>query len=476
MRSISLCTVCCTRVWPRETGARNVRKSELTSYFNYISTAKPERVLNPEGQIRSYGSRMFEYTPDDISSRLSSLDEEAIDYMKGISTFYCSEVYHEDNLAKIAIRFGKITDIKIEERDVIFIFDTYADFGIVSFENEEDICSTFGVERFQLHRTHWAVRQGYWFDIIEKINKNIINIDGAKSTEPPRGNIESNISIPPIDKKEIGFADSVYSFLEQLDNIEIDDESQLFFRGHSNRSYELTLSIMRKNQIGNYIFLHTEDVIYKELLIAHYDEFQSDNCTFDKLVRMQHFGLPTRLLDLTSNPLFALYFSAANEGEDEGEVVVFSIKSRSINYFDSDKVSIIANLSQIPWIDKNAINPDLENENFNKTDAIQSLYSYVRSEKLHFNSSISPADVSSVVFVKAKQTNARIRSQSGAFLIFGHEAKLPEDGFDYMKIYRIVIKNKSDILKQLNRININNKTAYPGIEKTAEHIKSLYKS
>jgi len=38
---------------------------------------------------------------------------------------------------------------------------------------------------------------------------------------------------------------------------------------------------------------------------------------FDRLVRMQHFELPTRLLDATTNPLVALYFASAEYEEND---------------------------------------------------------------------------------------------------------------------------------------------------------------
>jgi FRG domain len=87
----------------------------------------------------------------------------------------------------------------------------------------------------------------------------------------------------------------------------------------------------------------------KELLIAHYDEFQGDQYCFDRLVRMQHYGLPTRLLDISGNPLVALFFAcfcAPELAEIDGEVILFRVSSEKVKYYDSDTVSCLANLSR----------------------------------------------------------------------------------------------------------------------------------
>jgi hypothetical protein len=58
--------------------------------------------------------------------------------------------------------------------------------------------------------------------------------------------------------------------------------------------------------------------------------FENDNTTFDKLVRMQHHGLPTRLLDVTSNPLVALFFACNQSAKSDGKILLFSPKKNEI--------------------------------------------------------------------------------------------------------------------------------------------------
>lgn len=89
---------------------------------------------------------------------------------------------------------------------------------------------------------------------------------------------------------------------------------------------------------------------------------------------------------------------------------------------------------------------------------------------------IAPDDLGSIVCVKAKRTNTRIKSQFGAFLLFGHEATLPDAGQDGIKISRVTITNKEHIIAQLNRININATTVYPSIDQTAVHLRDQHQS
>ena len=285
---------------------------------------------------------------------------------------------------------------------------------------------------------------------------------------------EATTEPPPRDKNVIGTAESIESLVGLLyGQSELGKEN--FFRGHENQNFELVPSLLRKWRSGAWRYLPVEDRLCNELLIAHSDEFRADQFCFDRLVRMQHYGLPTRLLDISGNPLIALYFACAGdraEIENPGEVIIFRIRQEMIKYFDSDTVSCISNLSKMTTEQKGKIDLTLDPVDFNKQHSVQKLLHHVQSEKSYFETRIVPSDLGSVVCVKAKRANDRIKSQSGAFLLFGHDAKLPETGTDGIEIRRITITNKRHILSQLDSININATTVYPSIDQTAVHLKA----
>ena len=266
---------------------------------------------------------------------------------------------------------------------------------------------------------------------------------------------------------------SVEGFVRKVFGMKKNDDETVFYRGHSNREkYLLAPAIFRTKEESA-----AEPIMFRELLIANAPDFRGDISTFEKLVRMQHYSLPTRLLDISTNPLIALYFSCKSSPDSTGEVIRFTVKRDEIKFFDSDTASCIANLAQLSDNDKKSIVYTGSKEQFNAQDPIRKLLHFIKEEKPYFKDAIIPDDLKRIICIRGKLSNTRILSQSGAFLIFGLDAVLPEAGNSDVTVDRITISaaEKKKIVGELDALALNESTIFPYIDNSARYIASKYK-
>jgi len=268
---------------------------------------------------------------------------------------------------------------------------------------------------------------------------------------------------------------SLEGFVRKIRQVAPGPDEVLLYRGHSNASHhKLIPSVLRELKSRN-----AEHTILRELVSSHPHEFERDRSTLDQLARVQHYGLPTRLLDVTWNPLASLYFAASENDGIPGEVIVFRVKKHLVKFYDSDTASCISNLAHLSTDEKAAIDFGLLNgldpdpDPFNSQAPIDRLLQFIRVEKPHFRNRIVKSHLKSIVVVKPKLSNRRILAQSGAFLLFGHEADLELAPPISIAIDRIRINGnkKTVICRELDRMAINDSSMFPEIEKAAIYIR-----
>jgi hypothetical protein len=266
---------------------------------------------------------------------------------------------------------------------------------------------------------------------------------------------------------------SIEEYARRICALARDSDEDLLYRGHSKKKFTLRPRLFDERKHRD-----AECTSWHELVATHPDEFVSDLTMLEKLARARHYSLPTRLLDVTRNPLVALYFAVKEHNKATGEIIVFYIKKPKIKFYDSDTVSCIANLAHLTRSEQQAINFGITGRAFNHQPSVDRLLQFIRMEKPYFRPEIVPEDLKTVLCVTPKQNNRRIQAQAGAFFVFGLGTDLHLDTglVSGIRVERIKIKKhkKRQILKELGRMGVDQSTMFPEMEVTARQIRDRH--
>lgn len=113
--------------------------------------------------------------------------------------------------------------------------------------------------------------------------------------------------------------------------IDQNSTANILFRGVSSANYDLTPKIKRKKIDDTYIYEDDrERIIFDNFKRRAFTYLPNINNDWDVLAVAQHYGLPTRLLDWTTNPLIAAWFSCFKDSDCNSKIYAVRLRDENI--------------------------------------------------------------------------------------------------------------------------------------------------
>ena len=312
--------------------------------------------------------------------------------------------------------------------------------------------------------------------------------------EPWKANLysteERNVSLQQY-QCEMTLIITVGDLLEQIKQLQTyhdetsKEEIVLYFRGESKCGRSLLPGVMRPgNRLRNY-----ESEMLTNLVSRYSGEFRGLNSALEEWALAQHHGLSTRFLDVTRNPLVALFNACKNldHYRESGRVHILAVPRTLIKPFNSDTLSVIANFSKLKRYEQDLLlGKKSSTDEYGHYDRARlRLYQGIKQEKSYFEERIDIKDLYKVFVTEPQQFSERVKAQSGAFLVSAFHENFDRDAVVAVNKknpppiyahYKLVIPSscKGNIMDELRLLNITNETLSPGLDSSAEAVKEIY--
>ena len=295
-------------------------------------------------------------------------------------------------------------------------------------------------------------------------------------------------------EKQINSVSEYLDIIRRLDKAYAKDgglnnpvSSKFLYRGMSHKSWPLQPGIFRRisqqyegwePDTMRYLTFSNEKRIlqhFRQEAAAFAPQGQQENDLW-WVELAQHYGVPTRLLDWSENPLVALYFACEDNSQKE-DAVVWMLNRLNYN-------------RHIIGIDPTYAFVEDEDA---RREAISNLMGFAPCED--GACSISPLCLP--FLYSPNLFDGRMAAQSSWFMVWGNDQrpfqqmvdyqnymKLPEETCplcagderdDFLYKYVIPVCAKQQIVRELDMLGINGKSLFPGLDGVGKHIERIYR-
>ncbi|XQA69868.1 FRG domain-containing protein [Xanthomonas sacchari] len=238
------------------------------------------------------------------------------------------------------------------------------------------------------------------------------------------------------------------SALAQI-NAAIGDEA-VWFRGHSRSTYKLLPSIARST-----LALEREALLSKRFKQNAYPFRQSPpQSEWEWLFLMQHFGIPTRLLDWTESPLVALFFAVhdSDPDHDNHDANLWALLPAKYNF-------------EVPRV-RPTVAVDIP------CFGVDKVLDDYRPDLMSLEAMSSKLPAAAI----AHRQNERIMAQLGVFTIMHRDmAPLEEIADPFLARLTIPAAAKATLRNELRALRITELTLFPELTSVANITKDLLK-
>lgn len=259
--------------------------------------------------------------------------------------------------------------------------------------------------------------------------------------------------------------DSLNKYISLVEQLRIKHKGPLWYRGCGKASYELKPSLYRHLQskaIDDILLLEKKLIDrFKQRSIPFHSRPFNDN-PWEWLFLMQHYGVPTRLLDWSESPLVGLFFAV-------------TLAHHTLSKFGKPIFKGDASI----WI----LNPEKWNE---KAVGIPSFTGAILTTADPNASAYNPAgDIISMkqfpIALYGAHNSQRIVAQRGVFVCFGKDTFPMEivygrEHFPTDCLMKVVVKkdNLPHMYEALRRHGITDSVVFPDLDGLAREIKREY--